>query len=163
MGRSSWVLFRWKVFGGTTCGHLSLQVIFTARVAKRAKVMFLQACVTHSVQRRGEVGNINGQPPPPQLGLGHSTPPPHLGLGHSTPPPHLGLGHYTPPPGTWSLHPPPQDYTQAGGTHPTGMHSCLYLFHNSLILCRRSKHHSILIKIMLSCVKQSVHFVMNKL
>ena len=79
--------------------------------------------------------------PPPPLGTGHITPSPtwdlvtsplpHLGPGHitSSPP---GPGHITSshPPGTWSHHlPPHRDYPQAGGMHPTGMHSCLfYLF-----------------------------------
>ena len=97
--------------------------------------MFLQACVTHSVQRGGGGGQHQWSTTSPHLGLGHSTPPPPPGLGLSTPPPtwnlitpprplpppvawslhptpplpHLGLGHSTPapPPGTWSLHPTP--------------------------------------------------------
>ena len=34
-------------------GRVKSPSIFTARVAKQAKVMFLQACVTHSVQQGG--------------------------------------------------------------------------------------------------------------
>ena len=62
-----------------TC--IERSVIFTARVAKRAKVMFSQV------------------------------------KDHNTPPP--------PGQGQRSKHPPPRHYAQAGGTHPTGMHSCL--------------------------------------
>ena len=58
--------------------------IFTARLAKRAKVMFLQACVTHSVQWRGGGGRrwsstpmvIYPPPPPPQDQVRTSTPSP---------------------------------------------------------------------------------------
>ena len=100
-------------------------VIITARVAKRAKVMFSQAFVCPSPGGGGRCYTKCNMGPchntsPPHLGLGHSTPPapppgtwslhspppgtwslhspPHLGLGHSTPPPpQLGLGHSTPP------------------------------------------------------------------
>ena len=124
---------------------------FTVRVAKRAKVMFLQACVTYSVQRGGGGGGQHqwsttslpssqdqvrtSTPPPPRTKSEHLPPtwdlvtlprpptwdlvtPPPLGT-WSLHPPHLGLGHSTPP---------PPHYTQAGGTHPTGMHSCYHLF-----------------------------------
>ena len=61
--------------------------VFTARVVKRAKVMFLQACVTHSVQQRGGGGgreecNTKGvwttppSPPPPGPGDNTSLPSP---------------------------------------------------------------------------------------
>ena len=41
------------------------QPLFTARVAKRAKVMFSQACVTSTPGGGGgEVGNTKGLPPP---------------------------------------------------------------------------------------------------
>ena len=151
--------------------------------------MFSQVIVILSPNGRGEVGNTNGQPPPP-LGPGlniypplppgtrseHLPPPPpppgirseHLspppgsgqnispppqtrseylppppGLGpgqniypspppeHLTTPSPLGLGqdiYPLPPSGTRTSTPPPRDYTQAGGTHPTGMHSCWQIF-----------------------------------
>ena len=110
-------------------------VLITARVAKRAKVMFLQVFVILSPT--GGAGRCytkcnmgpgqNIYPPSPQdqvrtstppappnpthphVRLSHSTPPPHSRLGHSTPPPHLRLGHSTPPPSppeTWPLHAP---------------------------------------------------------
>ena len=81
------IAFGSEVF--TTQVTLLLQTktaIFTARLAKRAKVMFLQACVTHSVQRRGGGGGGGGHqhqwsttyppPPPPQDQVRMSTPPP---------------------------------------------------------------------------------------
>ena len=118
------------------------------RVAKRAKVMFSQACVTHSVQLQG--GRAGGQhqrltPPPldntslPSLLDNTSLPPSPLpgqhlppslprvkGLNTSPPP-----GQHLPtslPPGSKVTTPPPQDYAQADGTHPTGMHSCWLIF-----------------------------------
>ena len=68
--------------------------------AKFAKVMFLHLSVSHSVHRGEYLGRYNppGQVPPPPAG----TPP--LGAVHA--------GRYG---------------QEAGGTHPTGMHSC---FHN---------------------------------
>ena len=53
--------------------------VITARLAKRVKVMFLQACVTHSVERLGGGGgkvviNTNGQPPSPPDQVRMSTP-----------------------------------------------------------------------------------------
>ena len=58
-------------------------------------------------------------PPPPGTWSLHPAPPPTWDLVTPPPPPtwDLGLGHSTPPPG---------EYKQAGGTHPTGMHSCLW-------------------------------------
>ena len=57
--------------------------IITARVVKRVKVMLLQACVTHSVQRgRSETPKVSGQHLPPWDQVRTSTP--------------------SPPPGTWS-------------------------------------------------------------
>ena len=55
----------------------------------------------------------------PPLGYGHNTcplPPPPWDMVTTPAPPHLV---------TWSQH-PARDYTQAGGTHPTGMHSCFF-------------------------------------
>ena len=91
--------------------------LVTARVAK---VMFSQACVTHSVQRRGggEVGNTKGHNTSPLPVPGHNTSPPPPGPGHNTSPP---------PSRTRSQHLPP-DYAQAGSTHPTGMHSSYLSF-----------------------------------
>ena len=66
--------------------------LFTARVAKRAKVMFSQVCVTHSVQLWG-----GGRwcPPPPVYHLppwpGHNTSP----LGQVITPPSPQPGHNT--------------------------------------------------------------------
>ena len=86
-------------------------------------------------------------PPPSSPGHGtwsqHPPSPLNMGPGHNTPPPpspmDMGPGHNTPP-GKWDLvttpspppmdmgpghnTPPTPDYMQAGGTHPTGMHSC---------------------------------------
>ena len=123
--------------------------LITARIAKRAKVMFSQAFVCPT--EGGQVGNqgpghntslpllcTTTPPPPPEPG--HNTslppwttppPPPPLGPGHNTsPPPPLGPGHNTSPPPFWDQVTTPRpslppDYAQAGGMHPTGMHSCL--------------------------------------
>ena len=57
--------------------------------------MFLQACVTHSVQRRGGgkvVINTNGQPPPPPLDQVRMSTPSPPGLGQNIYPPPPGLG-----------------------------------------------------------------------
>ena len=72
--------------------------IITARVAKRAKVIFSQASVTKSQHL-----------PPPSPWDQVTTSPSPLGPDHNT-------------------SPTPRYYTQAGGMHPTGMHSCLLLF-----------------------------------
>ena len=108
---------------------------------------------------------VTTPPPPPRTwtwDLVTTPPPPHLGHGHNThpPPPHLGHGHNThpPPPGTWSQHLPPSppptwdmvttptpplDYAQAGGTHPTGMHSSfLWICLNFAILSDLIYHNS---------------------
>ena len=132
---------------GSLCCNL-LSDIFTTRVAKRAKVMFSQVFVILSLNGGG---NTNGQPPPPP-GPGQNIypfPPPRTRSEHLTPP--GTRSEHLPPPRTRSEHlpPPPQDqvrtstphprtrsehlppppplgdYTQAGGTPPTGMHSCL--------------------------------------
>ena len=76
--------------------------IFTARVAKRAKVMFSQACVTHSVQLRGGGRWATRSQHLPPLGPGHNT---------SLPP--RTRSQHLPPPRTRSQHlPPPRDYAQ---------------------------------------------------
>ena len=101
-----------------------LFTIFTARVAKRTKVIFSQACVTSTPGGGGgwggdeEPGHNTSLPPP---GPGHNTslpprdlvttPPCPLPRDLVTTPPSLppGPGHNTslPPPGTWSQHLPP--------------------------------------------------------
>ena len=114
--------------------------IFTAHLAKRAKVMFSQAFVCPSpggrevLQHQMPLGNTS--PSDMDMGPGHNTPlPPRHGHGtwsQHPPPPEHGHGtwsqHSLPPRhghGTWSQHPPPpKDYAQAGGMLPTGMHSC---------------------------------------
>ena len=122
--------------------------LLTARVAKRTKVMFSQACVTSTPGGRWPTPKVTTPPPPrtrsqhlfPPWGPGHNTslppwdqvrtPPSRRGPGHNTslPP---GPGHNTylpPPPRTRSQHlppSPPRDYVQADGMHPTGMHTCL--------------------------------------
>ena len=87
--------------------HFLLIFIFTARVAKRAKAMFSQACVTHSIQPGGGVGNTKGLPPPPQVNTlppGQHLPPPRTRSQHLPPPP--PDKHLPPPPGTRSQHLP---------------------------------------------------------
>ena len=99
---------------------------------KFAMVMFLHVSVilsTGGVPAQGGTGRYN---PPPQACTPHPpgryTPPPQAGKPH---PP----GRYTPPPR--QVHPPGR-YTpwpqcmlgngqQAGSTHSTGMHPCLYI------------------------------------
>ena len=95
---------------------------------KFAKVMFLHLSVSYSVHRGG---GVPGQVPPRQV-------PPRQWEGVP--------GQVTPPAGTppeqvppWAVTPPPRQVPplpqqcmlgygqQAGGTHPTGMHSCLII------------------------------------
>ena len=159
--------------------------IFTARLEKRAMVIFSQASVCPTLG--GEVGDHgpghNTYPPPPHGSGQNIYPPPPPGPGHNTSPPGSGQNIYPPPPRTRSEHlppppgpgnntppppgsgqniyppppprdqvrtstpprtrsehlPPPQDQVRTstppprlhaggGGTHPTGMHSCLNMF-----------------------------------
>ena len=118
-------------------------LLITARVAKRAKVMFLQACVTHSVQLQGGGGgrwhtkcnmgpgqNVYPPPgtrseclPPPPLGPGQNVYPPPPGTRSeclSPPPPGPGQNVYPPPP------PPPWDQVRMSTPSPPGTRSeCL--------------------------------------
>ena len=87
----------------------------------------------------GEVGSTKGRPPPPsrsqdprsqhlpsQPGSKVTTPPPS-GQGQRSQhlPPARVKGHNTSPlPGLKVTTSPPGHYAQAGGTHPTRMHSC---------------------------------------
>ena len=100
---------------------------FTSSLAKRAKVIFSQACVTSTSGGGGGGegvdqghGHTTSLPPPP--GPGHNTsfilPRDLVTSPPSLPPPRDPVT--TPP----SL-PLPRDYAQAGCTHPTRMHSCL--------------------------------------
>ena len=78
-------------------------------------------------------------PPPPPLGPVHNTstprdqvttPPSPWDQVTTPPPPPRTRSQNLPPPGpghNTSL-PHPRDYAQAGGTHPTGMHSCFVFF-----------------------------------
>ena len=102
-----------------------VQALITARVAKRAKVMFSQACVTHSVQLWGGVGTKGLLLPP-----GKVIKPPSPSPGHNTSPPLARSQHLSParsqhPPPGQVITPPPGHSAQAGDTHPPGMHSCL--------------------------------------
>ena len=94
--------------------------IITARIAKRAKVMFSQACVTHSVQwgEGGRCCNTKGlwtTPPSPRPGGQHLPPrTQHLLPQDTTPPSPLSppprARWTTPPPWTrWTTPPPPPD------------------------------------------------------
>ena len=80
--------------------------IFTARVAKRAKVMFSQACVTHSVQLCKVFGGGGGR-----RGQQHqrsTTSLPSLGPGHNTSlPPGPGHNTWKPPPDQVTTPPSP--------------------------------------------------------
>ena len=85
--------------------------LFTARLAKRAKVMFSQAFVCPSPGGgEGGVATPNAS--------GQHLPPPGTRSQHPPPPRTWTWDLFTTPPS-----PPPPDYAQAGGTHPTGMHS----------------------------------------
>ena len=112
------VLFSCAQFGhGPLLSEKCYHHHFTTRVAKRAKVMFSQAYVTHSGQRGviGEVGDTKGHTPPPRDQVATSpspqdqvTTPPHLNQ-VTTPPPPPGPDHNIPP-RTRSQHlPPPWD------------------------------------------------------
>ena len=65
------------------------------------------------------LSNYN-QPPPPGTRSQHPPPP---GPGHNTPLPPPTRSQHSP----WDQVTTPQDYAQAGGTHPTGMHTCYRL------------------------------------
>ena len=88
---------------------------------KFAKVMFLHLSVSHSVH--GEGGCL----PQCRHPLRSDTPPrANTPLGADNPPTH---SRHPPTPTPWSRHPPcavhAGRYGQlAGGTHPTGMHTC---------------------------------------
>ena len=73
--------------------------LITGRNEVLAKVIFLHLSVIHSVNRGGVVPD---QTPPP----GPGTPPDH-----------------TPPPPEQQ---PPEYGQRSAGTHPTGIHSCIY-------------------------------------
>ena len=83
------------------------------------KVIFSQACVSHSVHRDGVSASVHAGIHTPQAG----TPPPHWAgtpPGRCTP-----MGRYTP----WQVQPPfPTTVTAADGKHPTGMLSCKLSF-----------------------------------
>ena len=114
---------------------LTGNAIFAARVAKRAKVMFSQTSVCSTSggwhQMHHGIGDMVITPlirpghttpwsPPPLVRPGH-TPPPY---GHHPFPQLVRPGHTTSP---WSdlVTPPSQELRSiAGGTHPTGIHSC---------------------------------------
>ena len=115
---------------------ISAKLLITARVAKRAKVMFLQVFVilsptwgrggrcytkcnmgpnaTWDQARTSTPPSGPGQniyPPPPPGTRSEHLPPPHLRLGHSTPP----------PPHTWDLvtpPPPPPPHLRLGHSTP---------------------------------------------
>ena len=106
----------------------------TARVAKRAKVMFSQVFVILSLNGGGgggggEVGNTNGQPPPPppRDQVRRSTPSPRDQVRRSKvrrstpPPPGPGQKIYPSPPGTRSedLTPSPRDQVRTSTPHPS--------------------------------------------
>ena len=92
-------------------------ILVTARVAKRAKVMFSQASVCPTPGEGEGVDNLA------RPGSKVTTPPPR-----TTPPPWPGSKVTTPPSSP--------DYAQAGGTHPTGMHSCFcFVFTKKSQLC----------------------------
>ena len=113
-------------------------IIITARVAKRAKVMFSQACVTHSVQQGGgrwaTPKVITPSPPPPPGTRWQHLPPlpgtrwqhlpssPRTRWQHLPPSPGTRWQHLPPPPGTrWQYLPPLQDHvTTPPPTHPPG-------------------------------------------
>ena len=105
---------------------LIFERIVTARVAKRAKVMFLQAGVCSTWGGGGEMVLSWGMSLPGHHLLPWTSPPPghHLLPGHHPHGKHIPTGHH--PPG----HHLPMDntygnYSQcAGGTHPTGKQSC---------------------------------------
>ena len=98
----------------TNISSCKLLIFITARVAKRAKVIISQACVTSTPGGGGgKVGNTNGQPPPP-LGPGQKLlpPPPPPGTRsdiYPSPPPQDQVRNFYPlPPGTRSdIYPPP--------------------------------------------------------
>ena len=122
-------------------GKTLIMLVVTARVAKRAKVMFLQACVTHSVQLRGGGGRWHtkcnmglGQnvyplpppgtrseclPPPPPGTRSDSLPPPPLGPGQNVYPPPWDQVRMSTPPGTRSeCLPPPWDQVRMSTPSP---------------------------------------------
>ena len=89
--------------------HFS-QTVITTRLAKRAKVMFLQVCVIHSVQWRGEGRRSSSTPmaiytPPPGTRSEHF--PPRTKSEHLPPPPGAGQNVYALPPEQVRMSSPP--------------------------------------------------------
>ena len=125
---------------------LTFAIIFV-RVMKRAKVMFSQAYATHSIQLGGRWTTPKVSPPPGQ-DQRSTTYPPDQGQRSNTSPPYGQGRRSTTSPLTrvrgqttsptlarvrgQTTFPPtprtPEHYAQAGGTHPTGMHSCLSVY-----------------------------------
>ena len=93
---------------------------------KFAKVTFLQLSVSHSVHSGGLQAHTQGG----KLGgWAGGSPGPHLGESQGPDPGGVCLSVCCDPP------PPQHTATAAGGTHPTGMHSCLIgFFHNTHLI-----------------------------
>ena len=127
------VLWPCNGFMYTASWRYAQKGIITGRVAKRVKVMFLQACIIHSVQLGGGgaikcimgwviwsrgggsvlgrggwtfTPRVKGQPPAPRVK-------------GQPPPPGSKVNHLLP--GRTTV------YARAGGTHPTGMRFCLFI------------------------------------
>ena len=98
--------------------------------------------VCHSVILGGGWATPKVNPPPTWDMVKHPSPA-HLGHGQPPSPPHLGHGQIPPPPGTWSTPPP-----QAGGMHPTGMHSCF-----TIVICQTHLE--------LLCFSSDLHITVN--
>ena len=99
------------------------------------KVILSQACVKNSVHRGG--GSV-WQTPPGQTPPLEQTPPSQCMLGYTPHPVHAGTHDLCSVHA--GIHPPPA--TAADGTHPTGMHSCLFcifLFVEKHARCNRTR------------------------
>ena len=121
-------------------GQIGSQVFFCSIFTARKQSLgqgnnFTPVC--HSVHGGGRgTSPPPGQTTPPGLctprtmyPLGLHTPRLHTPLGLHTPPDYVPpLGLRPPLPGLRT--PPPVDGLCAGGTHPTGMHSCLFCNNN---------------------------------
>ena len=122
-----------------SCPALSLfmHTCFYRPQTEFAKVMFSQVSVCplggvcHTPWAdTPQAGPPSGQTPPPNACWDTNSPcPVHAGV-HT--PTQCMLGYTPPPSACWDTHIPPQADTtgysqQAGGTHPTEMHSCWWL------------------------------------
>ena len=102
------------------------------------KILFSQACVSHSIHRRGEGGGERRGSLSVGVFLAETT------LDRDLP----GQRPQPPPPVWW----------RAGGPHPTGMHSCCKISINSNICCTSVLHSWPLISVRKNDINNYIHY-----